>query len=209
VVGSGPQVEQIIKFLNERSRLGMLPVLIVDGDIPYEKSALACINRSNISTVILVTSEMSEELQTSFINDQRYGYHRRRGERSVNRLILISDIGSVSSLGIVPYDLEGMLGLGVQQNLLNRWPNLIKRLIDLTLAVIAGIISAPFLLVIMALICLDSPEEFSTGKIGWDVMAPFSRCGSSGPCRSMRISSWTNTWLKIRKRRRNGIAPRN
>lgn len=157
VVGNGPQVKQIVKFLNERLRLGMLPVLVVDGNIPYEKSALASINHSNISTVILVTSEMSEELQTSFVNDQRYGYHRRRGEKSINRLILISDIDCVGSLGITPYDLDGMLGLEVRQNLLDKWPNFLKRLIDLTLTAIFGILSAPFLLVIMALICLDSP----------------------------------------------------
>jgi Undecaprenyl-phosphate galactose phosphotransferase WbaP len=43
------------------------------------------------------------------------------------------------------------------QNLLNKWSNFFKRLIDLTLTFIFGILASPFLLLIMALICLDSP----------------------------------------------------
>jgi len=157
VVGTGPEGQQIVKFLGEHTRLGMRPVLTVDGNIPYEESALVSINRSNIATVILITSEMSPELQASFINDQRYGYHRRRGEKSISSLILITSLGWVGSLGITPHDLDGLLGLEVRQNLLNKWPNFLKRLIDLALTLIFGVLSAPFVLLIMALICLDSP----------------------------------------------------
>ncbi len=157
VVGTGPDGQQIVKFLKDSLRLGMQPVLKVDGYVPYEESALASINRSRISTVILVTSEMSPELQTSFINDQRYGYHRRRGEKSISSLILITSLGWVGSLGVTPVDLDGVLGLEVRQNLLNMWPNFLKRLIDLILTFIFGIVSSPFLLLITLLIFLDSP----------------------------------------------------
>lgn len=157
VVGNGPEAQQIIKFLKDSNRLGMKPVLNVDGHVPYKESALITINRSRISTVILVTSEMSPELQTSFINDQRYGYHRRRGEKSISNLILITSLGWVGSLGVTPIDLDGMLGLGVRQNLLNKWPNLVKRSIDLILTIIVILVSLPFLLLIALLIVLESP----------------------------------------------------
>jgi Undecaprenyl-phosphate galactose phosphotransferase WbaP len=157
VVGNGPEGQHIVKFLTDHIRLGMRPVLSIDGQSEYEDTPLVAINRSNIRTLILVTTEMSIEMQKRLINDQRFGYHRRRGEKYIPKLILISPLGWVGSMGILPIDMDGFLGLEVQQNLLNKWPNLFKRLIDLTLTFTFGFISAPFLLIIMALICLDSP----------------------------------------------------
>lgn len=157
VVGSGSQGKQIEKFLNERLRLGMRPVLAVDGRARYEDSALAIINRSGIRTVILVTAETSAELQEQFVNNQRYGYYRRRGEKPIQRLILISQFGRVSSLGVQAHDLDGMLGLEVRQNLLNKFPNILKRSMDLILTVAGGLAALPGLLLIAGLICLDSP----------------------------------------------------
>jgi Undecaprenyl-phosphate galactose phosphotransferase WbaP len=157
VVGAGPQSQQIEKFLQDRMRLGMRPVLIVDGSIDYEESVLASLHKSNISTVILVTSEMPAKLLTAFINSQRFGYYRKRGEKYIPRLILISSLGWVGSQGVKAHDLDGLLGLEVNQQLLNKWPNSFKRLIDLVLTFIFVIIFAPFLLLIMALIGLDSP----------------------------------------------------
>ena len=63
IIGSEPQTDQIVQFLKDRIRLGMIPHMVVDGHASYEESALAAINYSNIRTVILVTSEMSADLQ--------------------------------------------------------------------------------------------------------------------------------------------------
>ena len=55
VVGTGPQTNQIVQFLKDRIRLGMIPQVVVDGNASYKDSALALINYSRIRTVILVT----------------------------------------------------------------------------------------------------------------------------------------------------------
>ena len=136
--------------------MGMRPVLIINGDTSYEESALVSISRSYIRTVILVIPEISAELLEQ-IKDHRFGYHNRRGENGILRLILLSSLGWWGSLDVKPVDMEGVLGLQVSQNLLNRWSNFIKRLTDLMLTVIFVTFSMPFLLVIMALIYLDSP----------------------------------------------------
>ena len=156
VVGTGPEGQYIVKFLKDHIRLGMRPVLIIDGDTSYEESALVSISRSYIRTVILVIPEISAELLEQ-IKDHRFGYHNRRGENGILRLILLSSLGWWGSLDVKPVDMEGVLGLQVSQNLLNRWSNFIKRLTDLMLTVIFVTFSMPFLLVIMALIYLDSP----------------------------------------------------
>jgi len=156
VVGNGPQGKQIIKFLNDRQRLGMRPVLVIDGNASYEETALVSINRSYIRTVILVIPEISDKLLKQ-LDDYRFGYHIRRGEKGILRLIMITSLGWWGSLDVKPLDLEGILGLQLNQNLLNRWARFQKRLTDLVLAFIVAILSMPFLLIIMGLICLDSP----------------------------------------------------
>ena len=157
VVGTGPEGQRIVNYLNERLRLGMRPVMTVDGHADFENTPLVNINRSNIRTIILVIPEMSAAMQKRLINDQRFGYYRRQGEKYIPQLILVSSLGWVGSMGILPMDLDGILGLEVRQNLLNKWPNILKRIIDLTLTLIFGILSSPFLIMIMALICLESP----------------------------------------------------
>lgn len=157
VVGTGPEGQHIVKFLNENIHLGMRPVLTIDGHAEYEETPLVTINQSYIRTIILVIPEISAAMQKRLIHDQRFGYHRRGGEKYIPQLILISSLGWVGSLGITAHDLDGLLGLEVQQNLLNKWPNYVKRLIDLTLTFIFIVLSAPFLLLIMALIYCGSP----------------------------------------------------
>jgi Undecaprenyl-phosphate galactose phosphotransferase WbaP len=157
IVGCGPEGDHIEQYLNERIRLGMRPVLIIDGCAEYENTPLVVINQSDIRTLILVTTEMSEEMQKRLISDQRLGYYRRHGEKSIPRLIMISSLGWVGSLGVEPVDMDGLLGFEVRQNLLNKWPIFFKRILDLSITLFFGILSLPFLLMIMAVIYLDSP----------------------------------------------------
>ena len=156
VVGTGPEGQHIVKYLNDRIRLGMRPVLTIDGDTSYEESALVSISRSNIRTIILVIPEISADLLEQ-IKGHRFGYHNRRGESGISRIIMMSSLGWWGSLDVKPIDMEGVLGLQVSQNLLNKWSNFVKRLTDLVFTVIFLTFSMPFLLVIMALIRLDSP----------------------------------------------------
>lgn len=156
VVGNGPEGKRIVQYLNDRIRLGMNPVLVIDGHAPYDETPLTVINSSQIRTVILVTPETSIANQKRFIDDQRYGFYRRRGEKSIAQVILISSLGWVGSMGVTPLDLEGFLGLQIPQNLLNIWSNILKRTIDLLLTAVFVLFSSPFLLLIAALICLDS-----------------------------------------------------
>ena len=157
VIGNGPIGYQIVEYLNNNIRLGMRPYLMLDGNSSFNTTTIGSINTSRISTAILVIPEMSEELQRSFIYEQRHGYHRRKGEKNIPRLILISSLSWVGSLGVSTHDLGGILGLEVRQNLLNNWAKIIKRLMDILLIIIFGVLISPFLPLIFALILLDSP----------------------------------------------------
>ncbi len=157
IIGNGPMGRQIVKFLNNNMRLGMRPYLLLNGNGSFDVATIGSINKSKISTAILVIPEMSEKLQRTFIYEQRFGYHRRKGERNIPRLILISSPSWIGSLGIIAHDLDGMIGLEVRQNLLQKGNQTFKRFIDVLMAIVFGITSSPFLLVIMVCILLDSP----------------------------------------------------
>jgi len=157
VVGNGPIGKQIFKFLKENARIGLKPYMILSGRSALDRTILNSINKLKISTVILVIPEMDKKLQRSFIYEQRFGYHRRKGESNIPRLILISSLSWVGSLGIVAHDFDGIMGLEVRQNLLRKSNQVLKRIIDLTLSVLFITIASPILLLIMAAIIIDSP----------------------------------------------------
>ena len=54
-------------------------------------------------------------------------------------IIVIPEMAGLSSLWVEARDLNGVLGLGVQQRLLMPGPRVIKRALDLALVVIPGI----------------------------------------------------------------------
>lgn len=148
IVGTGPETQKIESYLKLSSRLGIRPVAIIDGQWSPDETFQVVLEKTGIRTAILIVSEMSEEMKHRIIDQRQYRFQR---------LILISPLGWVGSLGVATYDLEGLLGLEIRQNLLNKWERLLKRCLDLILAVVGGIVVSPLMLAITILIHLDSP----------------------------------------------------
>jgi Undecaprenyl-phosphate galactose phosphotransferase WbaP len=162
IIGSGPQAQRIAKFLLERMRFGLRPVVFIDclNEITNEGLPLPRIlfgeevdldirlSRAGVNTAILITSEMPTELQDAIVNEQYLKFHH---------LILISNLNWIGSLGVTPHDLEGYLGLEIRQNLLNPWERRIKRLLDVGLSLLFGLLTTPAYLLIALLIRLESP----------------------------------------------------
>ena len=157
VVGNGPQTQRTAKFLLERMRFGIRPVIIIDdtGNIDGSLVPKLAIDHllsnagqmSGIQTAVLVDPELSETLRNSILDKQSFGF---------KRLILISDFSWIGSLGVTPYDLEGLLGLEIRQNLLYKWDQRVKRFVDFTVSLMMGVITLPLTLLIAILIPLDS-----------------------------------------------------
>jgi len=157
IIGNGTMGRQIVNYLNNNIRFGLRPYLMLDGKTQFDSSAIATINKSKISTAILVIPEMSEKLQRTFIYKQRFGYYRRKDEKNIPRLILISSLSWIGSLGIIAHDLDGLIGLEVRQNLLQKRNQIFKRFLDISLAIVFGTLFLPVLLFIMISILIDSP----------------------------------------------------
>jgi Undecaprenyl-phosphate galactose phosphotransferase WbaP len=148
IVGAGPETQKIETYLKQSSRLGIWPVAIIDGRWSPDETFQVVLEKTGIRTAILIVPEMSEEMKHRIIDLRQYRFQR---------LILISPLGWVGSLGVVTYDLEGLLGLEIRQNLLNKWDRFLKRCLDLIMVIVGGIAISPLLVAIAILIRLDSP----------------------------------------------------
>lgn len=85
-------------------------------------------------------------------------------------LLIIPDLFGFATMGVPAKSLGGILGVEVRQQLLLPGPRLAKRIMDVTLTCLGGILVLPFLLLIAALIKLDSkgPVFYTQKRLGKD-----------------------------------------
>jgi Undecaprenyl-phosphate galactose phosphotransferase WbaP len=148
IVGNGPESEYIVDYLNRSIRMGFRPAILINGRGPCDENLSSTLKASGIRSAILILPEISDKMRHIIINEQRLGF---------NRLYLISSLGWVGSLGVVPHDLEGVLALELRQNLLHSTDRLLKRSLDIVVSLFSLILAFPALALIAILIKLDSP----------------------------------------------------
>jgi Undecaprenyl-phosphate galactose phosphotransferase WbaP len=175
LIGYGGQGRKIMKFLQENRQYGYNPMVIVNGLEAHDPdpstepcpeiqaSALAhetdLLNRLGIKTAILVPSEVPEVLRRAIVDEQHFGLHR---------LILISNLDWFGSSAVIPHDLQGILGLEIKRNLLNRTEQVLKRGMELILISLSSPLMVPLMGLIALLIRLDSagPIFFRQRRFG-------------------------------------------
>lgn len=163
IIGFGEQGSEILDFLQKNPHLGFNPVVLINGfkhhnhaekptDIPVVKAqVLASQDFSKylkgIQTAILVEPDIPEEFMRSVV--EQYGFQ-------FSNLILISNTQRFGSLWVTPFDIGGILGLKVRQNLMSRWQKMLKRLLDISIILIASPLLFPLIGFISLLIWIDS-----------------------------------------------------
>jgi Undecaprenyl-phosphate galactose phosphotransferase WbaP len=173
VIGYGPQGKRMISFLQNNLRFGIKPAVVIDefnstrsslSPIPrllldYDVAEKVKLRKIGIRTGILISSEVPAALLDAIVTQQKFDFER---------LILISDFQSIGSLGVRPYDLEGLLGLEVRQNLINPLDQAIKRIMDIGLVTLGGLVALPVGFLIGFLIRLDSKGKalYTQDRIG-------------------------------------------
>jgi len=162
VIGSGEQAQWLIEFLRKNPYFGWRPTMAVDdfrpggdnapGDVvvvwnekTFSGTDLAIL--SGIRTAIMLVSEIPNELQQTFVENQQKGFQR---------VILIPDLKNINSFGVIPRDLGGLLGLEVRHNLLSFSHRAAKRLLDLTLVLASSVVIVPIIGILALLVRLDS-----------------------------------------------------
>jgi Undecaprenyl-phosphate galactose phosphotransferase WbaP len=179
LVGYGEQGKKVLASLKRERLSGLLPVLIIDGETDSEQSSAVdgklpvlqakelvkdklILQQMGIQTAVLVQREIPEELRELIVNEDEFG---------LRRLILISNLSWMSWMGgsaVVPLDLQGVLGLEIERNLLIPRKRMLKRIIDLGLAIAGSVVVLPIILVCSFLIAVDTRGSifYSQERVG-------------------------------------------
>jgi Undecaprenyl-phosphate galactose phosphotransferase WbaP len=166
LLGFGPQGRKILKYLRQNPTYGIRPEIVVIGR-PEETAPLVHLDErvrripayalvenpkllsdANIQTVILAPTEIPQDLGAAMLDEQKFG---------IKHLILISSLNWIGGSAVAVHDMAGLLGLEVEHNLLRTRERVFKRVFDVFLMLVCGIVGFPIMAVCALLIKLDSP----------------------------------------------------
>jgi Undecaprenyl-phosphate galactose phosphotransferase WbaP len=171
VFGAGPAGQRVVKALLADPGLGLKPVAVVDDDpdapatiqnVPvmggFELASAVASSQRLVYAVVAMPGVPTSRFLSMI---QRYGL-------SFSHVLMIPNLFGFSSLWVNPRSVGGMLGLEVCQQAFvpeKQWP---KRVLDLTLTIVGGILILPLIALIALWIKVSSagPVFYSQRRIG-------------------------------------------
>jgi Undecaprenyl-phosphate galactose phosphotransferase WbaP len=175
LIGYGKQGQWALDFFQNRRNLGLRPVVVLDFtdahaagakkvlfiQVTDELLASGLAELTGVETALVITADIPANFMNRLSGNTPGGFRR---------LILIPNLEQITSYGVIPFDFGGVLGLEISHNLLNKSQQIMKRLVDVLLAVVGGLFILPFLVVIAVLLKLDSRGSLFYGhaRIGKD-----------------------------------------
>jgi Undecaprenyl-phosphate galactose phosphotransferase WbaP len=151
-----------------RSRIGYVPVLILDDDpakgdmyqgVPIMHDTgigPELVQRYNLKMAIVAMPELDHKALTHLLNYSVSAFRYN---------VLIPDFFSVANIWMSVRDFDGILGLATSQKLKMSWNLGIKRFIDLSIVIFGGLVILPWLLLFALLVKLSSPGPALYGHI--------------------------------------------
>ncbi len=117
--------------------------------------------RLHIRSIVIAMPKLDSAKLLALIERYADGY---------SSVLVIPDLFSVAHFGAPTHNLGGVLGIEVQRQLLLRGPRLAKRVMDIALTTIGGLLLTPFILAVALLIKLDSagPVFYRQKRLGQD-----------------------------------------
>lgn len=175
VIGYSQAGRHLVHHLRAHRTLGYYPVAAVDGFAADHRSqgeaGLPVFSATGgrldtpgfeaIQTAILIPAEVPEPLAYAITKNNSGGFRR---------LILIPDQIGISSLGVTPVTLNGMIGLKVHDNLLSNFARFQKRCVDFVGASSGLLLLSPLFGLIAVVIKLTSrgPVFYQQERVGKD-----------------------------------------
>jgi Undecaprenyl-phosphate galactose phosphotransferase WbaP len=144
----------------QKSRIGYVPVLILDDDpargdeyrgVPIIHDTgigPELVKRYNIKMAIVAMPKLDRKVLAHLLNYSVSAFRYN---------VLIPDFFSATNIWVSVRDFDGILGLATSQKLKMFWNLGIKRLIDLSIVIVGGIIILPWLLLFALLVKVSSP----------------------------------------------------
>jgi len=160
VLGAGKTGQMVIQTLKRNPGLGFKPVAVLD-DNPEKHGLLEGVP---VMGGVELAPVLASELHIRHAIVAMPGVPREKLLRILEgyggifpHVVLIPDLFGFSSLWVSATDMGGVLGLELRQRLLLKGPQLIKRVIDLSLTLLGGLLTLPLFIFIAIWIKLDSP----------------------------------------------------
>lgn len=154
LIGHPESLADMDSFFQCRRRLGFLPVICLPSQAasPSEKQWLSWpldfFSQRGIQTALVSARAMS---------DPQGAELRQALLARFQRLVFISEMDWMDGSSVVYHDLEGVLGMEARRSFLPFWGQIFKRAFDIGLALTAGALLTPVLLLTAILIRLESP----------------------------------------------------
>ena len=160
VFGAGKTGQLVVDRMLKAKRVGYEPALILDNDpsygenyrgIPIIKDTMLgpeLAEKYKIKMAIVAMPNLEKEEMTRMINYSVSAFRYN---------VLIPDFYSINNIWMQVRDFDGVLGFATSHRLKMYWNLAIKRLIDLFLVIVGGLIISPFLLLITLVVKISSP----------------------------------------------------
>jgi len=197
VIGAAPAAAEIASSLARQPELGLKPAAVLDD--PELAIPLA---QQGVRHVIFALTGTSPHTVGEFFD---------RCSELFPNIIVIPEMAGLSSLWVEARDLNGVLGLGVQQRLLMPGPRVVKRVLDLGLVAILGTVALPLIAVISLAIKITSPGPVFYGQtrrgrgggpfVAWKFRSMYENAGAVLEQWLASDPSLREEWLQYQKLR--------
>jgi Undecaprenyl-phosphate galactose phosphotransferase WbaP len=172
VLARGSQIDYLTRYFLTRRRLGFVPVLAAT-DSAGKKAITSSVPVVDLRR--LLTDSAIKDVHTILVDASFFGRDLKNSSynkltRTFKHVIFISDMGWLEGASLAVRDFEGLTGIEARRDQLSSTKSIIKRGMDLLGSLFGMLLFAPFMLVVMALIKLDSPGPvfYSQERISMD-----------------------------------------
>ena len=166
IIGSGEGGGGLVRTLNEEWGLGLRPAALFEG---FEgdsgdrelSEAVELARKHGVDTVMLAMPRDDRERLLRISNLASYSFRR---------VIVIPDLEGVINSAVAVRDFSGNFGVEIKHNLLDPSIRRMKRVLDLALACLVGVVALPVLAVLTLLVLVDSgrPVFYNDRRMGKD-----------------------------------------
>jgi Undecaprenyl-phosphate galactose phosphotransferase WbaP len=155
IVGGGASVEGLLRLFRSHPVLGIKPVAVLDGGDSADTGGLPVLSNMDAAEAYARRLHICHAVVVEPGANAQALFDRCAAQFA--NVLVIPQLSAKTSLWISAKDLSGTLGLELRHNLLVPLNRGLKRALDLTVALCAGVIAIPIVAVSAAWICCVSP----------------------------------------------------
>ena len=178
IIGNGKEISAFQDHLGKNRLYGFVPMALVNfgpefiqsedekkgpvvikGDVLLTHKSL--LSKMGIDTAFILPKKLPHSLQELMLYEEVFG---------IRQAIVIPELSHIGGSAIMPYDLQGVMGLEVQRNLFLRRFRILKRFLNIALTVLTLPIILPisFLLALTIRLDSDGPVIYNQERLGYN-----------------------------------------